>query len=569
MRIALISTYPHPVALGLRYVSSYLKAAGHDVEMFFMSAKRDTAKADFSIALLEDLCERLRSFELIGMSAMTNTFHRACVLTETIRNTQVKAPIVWGGVHPTIAPVESLEVPDITCVGEGEEPMRRLADRLEAGRDPTDIDSLSFRGGGPFGNKHVLRNDVQPLQHDLDAYPFPDYDLETHWVASAEGLKPARLDNLRGALHRLRVITTRGCPCTCSFCNNAVWLNTYKGKGQWVRHRSADNVIAEIRQAQMCFSTVEAVNIVDDLFFVRSEDAIEEFAVKYEQQVNLPLELDAFPNTLSETKLRSLSRVPIHLISMGIQSGSPDTLKNIYHRPTPLKKIVEGINLFADHKIRAEYHYIVNNPFETDRNRIETMRFAATHHRGPAVLRIFPLQLYPGTPLYARAREAGLVQERHDIAYRHTYTGKTHILGSGYLDVWLRVVLHLRNGGVPRVMVHRLIDGVTHPWTRRIMDRKGFVPIAYGIYQAGRFITRKLIYQPLIRPLRYLLHRTPYGREHPEDELTLPRASTVVDRPSRRFFRRGSRSKSPPPTKRWPIGDITLGRNQPRVLAKE
>ncbi len=60
MRISLISTYTHPVALGLRYVSSYLKAAGHDVEMIFMSSKRDTARADFSSAAVEHLIERLR-----------------------------------------------------------------------------------------------------------------------------------------------------------------------------------------------------------------------------------------------------------------------------------------------------------------------------------------------------------------------------------------------------------------------------------------------------------------------------------------------------------------------------
>ena len=46
MRITLISTYTHPIALGLRSVSAYLKAAGHDVEMIFMSSKRDTARPD-------------------------------------------------------------------------------------------------------------------------------------------------------------------------------------------------------------------------------------------------------------------------------------------------------------------------------------------------------------------------------------------------------------------------------------------------------------------------------------------------------------------------------------------
>ena len=144
----------------------------------------------------------------------------------------------------------------------------------------------------------VLSNPVQPLERELDDYPFPDYELETHWVAGKDGLEPARPDNLRGTLHRLRIETTRGCPYPCTFCNNAALLKVYRGKGAWVRKRSADNVIEEIRNARACFPTIEAVNIVDDLFFVRSEEDIEEFAVKYEEQVNLPLELDALPYTI-------------------------------------------------------------------------------------------------------------------------------------------------------------------------------------------------------------------------------------------------------------------------------
>ncbi|MCH7878195.1 MAG: hypothetical protein IH914_02650, partial [candidate division Zixibacteria bacterium] len=73
-------------------------------------------------------------------------------------------------------------------------------------------------------------------------------------------------------------------------------------KGTWVRKRSNDNVIAEILQARECFPTIEAVNIVDDLFFIRTEEDIEDFAIKYAAKVNLPLQLDAFHNTITQKK---------------------------------------------------------------------------------------------------------------------------------------------------------------------------------------------------------------------------------------------------------------------------
>lgn len=511
MRIALIATYAYPLALGLRYISAFLKKRGDDVEMLFMHSKRATAKANFSPALLAELVERLRPADLIGMSLMTNTFHRACALTETVRAAGIKAPIIWGGPHPTTASEESLEVADIVCIGEGEHAMVELAEVLEAGKDPTTVRGLAYRQNGK-----IIRNPVAPLHQELDEYPLPDYDLSTHWVAMRDRFVPAAPENLRGVLHRYRIESTRGCPYSCTFCTNAALLRIYKGKGAWVRKRSNDNIIREIETVRARFPTIEAVNVIDDLFFIRSEADMDEFSRMYEARVNLPIELDAYPNTISRAKVRSLARLPISLISMGIQSGSPHTLKTVYKRPTPIETIVDGINILADHKIRAEYHYIVNNPFESDRNRIETLRFAATYHRGPALLRIFPLQFYHGTPLYDRACDEGIIGGRHDSAYEYSYTGRTRILDSSYLDIWLRVVLNLRGARLPRFLVHRLIDVVANPAVRFLMDRKWFPPLAYGTYSVGRFITRKIIHQLFIRPVRYLRRKPRHGARHTE-----------------------------------------------------
>ena len=509
MRVALVSTYSHPAALGLRYISACLKDHGHQVEVFFLSSRRETAKADFSPALLDELVERVRQAGLIGMSVMTNTFYRACALTEAIRGAGIKAPIVWGGVHPTVAPEECLEAADIVCVGEGERAAMELTRALETGGDPTNVGSLSFRRNG-----RIITNPVLPLGEHLDEYPFPDYELDTHWVAAKDHFEPARPRNLRGTLHRYRILTTRGCPFSCTFCTNEALRRIHEGKGKWVRKRSDENVIRELEQARARFPGIEAVNIVDDLFFVRSEAEMEAFSRTYQARVNLPLEVDASPGTITRAKTLTLARLPISLISMGIQSGSADTLNNIYDRHTPLDKIIDAINTFAEHNIRAEYHYLVNNPLEPDRNRIETLHFAADHHRGPAALRIFPLQLYPGTLLYNRARDQGLIKQHHESAYRATYTGKTHLHGSQYLDIWLRVVLNLRNWGVPSGPLHWLINCVTNRWVRRAIDRKWFGPLAWGLYRVGRFISRKLIYQPFVRPLRYLRPKA-RGQEPP------------------------------------------------------
>lgn len=346
MKLALIATYTHPVALGMRYVSSYLKSAGHEVEMIFMASRRDTARPNFAPAVIESLIEHCRGVDLIGMGLLTNAFCRARFLADALRGAGVKAPIIWGGTHATVAPDECLECADIVCVGEGERAMLQLADRMDRGQDPTTIGGLAFRAGGPFGNRHEVRNPVEPLIENLDDLPFPDYDLGTHWVADDGHLVPARPENLRGALDRLRVETTRGCPYRCTFCNNTTWANIYRGKGSWVRRRSIENVLCELEEMCRRFACISAVNIVDDLFFVRPVEEIAAFADGYTRRIGRPLEVDVHPELVTEDKIAVLSRMPIALVSMGIQSGSPDTLCNIYHRRTPVDRIAVAGSLF-------------------------------------------------------------------------------------------------------------------------------------------------------------------------------------------------------------------------------
>lgn len=502
MHIALVSTCTHPIDLGLRYISAYLKSRGKDVTIYFMRDKRATSASILNPALVGELVDRLGDADLIGLSVMTNTFRRARTLTEAFRHAGIKAPIIWGGPHPTVAVEESLDWADWVCVGEGEQLMLELVERLEAGQDPTTVAGLACRRGG-----QTLRNPLLPVDEALDSYPFPDYDSETHWVASGDQFEPASPRNLRGALSRYRILTTRGCPYACAFCMNTALRIANKARGPWVRKRSDENVLQELESARARFPSIQAVNIVDDLFFIRSERELDEFASLYRSRVNIPMELDAFPNTITEKKVRCLTRLPIRLVSVGIQSGSQGTLRDIYRRPTALRTVAEAIGLLAEQEIPTEYHYLVNNPFESDAQRIETLRFAANHHQGRAIMRVFPLQLFPGTPLFDRARREHVIRSRGDSPYDFVYTKKTRVSQSEYLDIWLRIVLSLRNMGVAPAGIHRLIDIITHSSVRAALDRAWFAPAAGVLYRIGKSFAHNVVYRPLIRPLSRIRHR--------------------------------------------------------------
>ncbi|UCF34889.1 MAG: B12-binding domain-containing radical SAM protein [Phycisphaerales bacterium] len=501
MDVVLVSTYAQSVALGLRYISAYLKRAGHKVTIVFMASKRETAEVDYSPPLLADFVHHCRSADVIGMSLMTNTYYRAKALTEALRAGGVQAPIVWGGTHATVAPRESAEVADYVCIGEGEKAMVDFAAALDGGGDPAATANLAH-----LKNGDLHTNKPYPLADDLNEYPFPDYDLEDHWITEKDALVPVA-DHpklLRGALRRYRILSTRGCPFSCSFCNNATQMRIYREAGSmqnWVRKRSVESIVGELESICARYPSIKEVNIVDDLFLVRSEDEVDAFVEAYRRRINLPIELDAFPSTVSQAKVASLSRLPLKLISMGIQSGSRDTLFTMYNRPTPVEMVARAIRIISDQGLRAEYHYLVANPFETEESMVETLRFAADHHRGPAKLRIFPLQLFPGSAMHERARKEGVIDEHHDDAYRGSYAGKKHIMRAHYLEIWLRIVLGLRNAGVPQRMVHKVIDFALSRPGRWLLDRSWFPPASFYVYRVSRVLFKNLLYRPVIAPI--------------------------------------------------------------------
>ncbi len=510
MKVVLVSAGTYPLALGIRYVSAFLKRIGHSVSCLYMS-HRGRPDAALPPALLSDFIEHCRGADVVGIGLMTNSFYRACELTDALRKAGTQSVIVWGGTHATVAPRECTDHADYVCVGEGEKAMVVFLDALAAGRDP----GLT-PGFARLRHGQLEQNPLYPLADDLDSYPFPDYALDGHWVVEHERLVPARPELLRGVLRCYRMLSTRGCPFSCSFCNNATQLHLYRDEGHgrhWVRKRSVETIIAEIEQIRSLYPSVSAVNLVDDLFLIRTEAELEAFVSAYGERVNLPIELDAFPNTVTEAKIRLLSRLPIQLISMGIQSGCQETLLSLYNRPTRVERVADAIRIISSHGLRAEYHYLVCNPFESDASLLQTLRFAASFHRGPAKLRLFPLQFYPGSALCARARGEGVIGEHHETAYHGVYAAREQIAKARYLEIWLRIVLALRGVGVPAGAVHRLVDVVTHPWTRRILDRSWFAPLSFVLYRVGRGL-HNVTLRPILQPLsKWRLRRRQRARQ--------------------------------------------------------
>ena len=103
--------------LAALYIGTVLKEHGYPVQV--IDQRVDDNWPD-------TLRQALRDPPLwVGVSSMTGRqIHWGLEASRIVRETHPQTPIVWGGVHPTILPDQTLAHPlvDLVAVGEGERP---------------------------------------------------------------------------------------------------------------------------------------------------------------------------------------------------------------------------------------------------------------------------------------------------------------------------------------------------------------------------------------------------------------------------------------------------------------
>lgn len=491
MKIALISPYPDITAFGVRTISAFLRAHGHETRLFFMpDPLGDELLADverYPEAALDRLAELCSGCDLIGVSLMTNYFDNAEQITRRLKRT-LKAPVVWGGVHPTIRPAECIERADFVCVGDGEEAFLELAERLQNGGDVTNIENIWAREGGK-----LFKNQVRPLSQDLDAYPAPDYSHKDHfvlWEGRIVPLKPALTEKLltSGSVSRLlgktgyQTMTGRGCPHKCTYCINDAIKRLYGPKG-YLRWRSTEHVMRELEQAKRDMPFIGFVWISDDAFFGRKLESIKEFCAAYKARIGLPFSCLASPLTMSEEKMEALIDAGLIYLQMGVQSGSP-RIQELFNRKAmgneKMLAAMRVINAFRDRMLPPNYDFILDTPYETREDKRQSVQFIADIPK-PFRLQPFSLVLYPGTRLHEMAVADGFIGDERREVYTKSYTMRRP-------DYFNLLILLAKSGRFPSALL-RLLS--SRP-AAAVFGSKAAAPFVRLVFDGLRFAKRSV-----------------------------------------------------------------------------
>lgn len=437
--VLLISLQEDLDVIGLKSLHYQLLRQGFASHILFIPMFSGAAIYDAICNLVDKL-----SPLFIGISLMSIEYDRAKQLTHILKSHCPSIPILWGGIHPTIAPETCLDYADFICIGEGESFIVDFANAIANGSSPETLGSLAFRRTG-----QVIQNPLYPLMIDLSTIPVCEHVPRDSYVLHKGTITTLNIRTFRKYARysgtTYSIMSSRGCPFSCTYCCNNALVKIYGSKK--IRFRELSSVIDELRMAITQYPFIEYINFQDDCFLSRSDEEMERFCHLYKQEIKIPFIARSIPTFITERKLVSMKSAGLAWICLGLQSGSDYVCHDIYKRPSGKQDFLKAARAIKNQDLAAFYDVMLDNPFETDEDRIDTVSTLVETPK-PFYTQFFSLTLYPGTELRRQALEEGLIkgdeyQSKDYLLYNKTSINNLIRLATFIPSNWLEFLLKL------------------------------------------------------------------------------------------------------------------------------
>ncbi|MCL2187134.1 MAG: B12-binding domain-containing radical SAM protein [Defluviitaleaceae bacterium] len=372
------------IPLGIYYLAGYMLSKGYEVQVIDAEAENLTA---------EEIVQRVGVFKpnFIGIGSTTVAFHRALEVAHEIK-AKFSLPIILGGPHITSNYQHAMSYPvfDYGVYGEGEITMHELCEALLSNAALHNIQGVIYREEG-----QPVKNEPRPFIEDLDTLPFPAYEL----IPDINKYTPA--PSAYKTLPVRSLITSRGCPGQCTFCDKNIFGSKY-------RRRSAKNIFDEIILLRDQYG-VKEIDFVDDTFLVDKKRVYELFALLDEANIKLDWSCRARIRDLHDDEFVAfIKKNGCWKILLGIESGDDQILKEI-RKNTTVEAIRHSVLACRKHKIKTAGFFIIGHPSETTETIEKTIKFALSLPLDDVVATInTPI---PGSVQYRNAKNYGTLDE--------------------------------------------------------------------------------------------------------------------------------------------------------------
>jgi radical SAM superfamily enzyme YgiQ (UPF0313 family) len=282
--------------------------------------------------------------------------------------------VILGGPGPSGNATELLRTyPWIGGIvrGEGEETVQAWA--LAQRRSPSGpIAGMTYRHGD-----ELIEGPARPRVTHVDKLPLPAYHL-VRWN---------RYSNAR-------IITTRGCPYHCSFCDVAALWN-YQST-----FRALDRTIDEMDYLRRAHGK-SSIAIVDDTFVLNRERVKKFCRLLLASGSNFEWGCFGRINLMTPELIELMARAGCRAVFYGIDSGSPSVLKETI-KSVKAETILPVLKLSAQYFDQIEASFIWGYPFETLQDFQLTLELAGEASLlAPRVnVQLHMLSPLPNSPIY-------------------------------------------------------------------------------------------------------------------------------------------------------------------------
>jgi radical SAM superfamily enzyme YgiQ (UPF0313 family) len=306
----------------------------------------------------DDLAKQVERFQpdLIAISSTEDMWELGVKTLEHIKEYKVKnrIPVIAGGVFATFAPDLALNesLVDMVCVGEGEEAIVDLCNKIQKGDDYSNVTNLWTKDR----NGEIKKNKIAKLVN-VDNSPILDLDL----------FEENRLYRpMAGKIWKtIPIETHRGCPFTCAFCNSPDQQRLYKEEtgGSFFRKKSIDKIYDELIYFKEKIG-LELVFFWADTFLAWNKKELDEFCEMY-KEIGLPFWMQTRPETVNYEKLKKLKDVGLMRMAFGLEHGNEEFRTKMLDRRWKNKDIIEAMKVPKELDIDFSVNNITGFPNET------------------------------------------------------------------------------------------------------------------------------------------------------------------------------------------------------------
>jgi radical SAM superfamily enzyme YgiQ (UPF0313 family) len=378
--------------LGILYIAAVLEKEGFEVAVL-PSQVLDMTE--------EDVVREIGAYKptVVGFTTTTENRFESFRLVQMTKRAYPEMLTIIGGPHPTHTAHDSLlYLPDLDMVsrGEGESTALELLQALEAGGEPNDlrkIQGLSFRDG-----KTIVHNEKRTMVRELDDFPMPARHLipyaKYNFTMDVPGV---------GKLPACNLMTSRGCPFTCTFCA------TPTNWGRAVRAHSVQRVVDEIEHCMDRYGS-KAVWFYDDTFNVSKKRMYELCDTLIERDLKVHWFCEVRIDLLDEKLLNRMREAGLYYMGFGVESGSERIRREVILKKFDRDQARKVLGWCNDIGVIPNPFYIFSHPTETWEDALQTIDIMEEFN-GLSTPTISIMHLYPGTPMERTARELGILPE--------------------------------------------------------------------------------------------------------------------------------------------------------------